>query len=406
MTKRQWPRWQYLRELLRPAPIRLDPVARRLGKAHSIADLRAVARSVTPRAVFEYTDGAAESEISLARAREAFAQVRFHPRVLQDVSQVDTSATILGKPASWPFVFAPTGFTRMMHHQGERAVARVAQDTGVPYALSTMGTTSVEDVAATAPTARKWFQLYLWRDREASEQLIARARHAGYEALILTVDTPVAGARLRDARNGLTIPPTLTLRTLIDGARHPAWWFNLLTTEPLRFASLATSDGVLGNLAGRLFDASATIDDLAWVRERWPGPLIVKGVQTLPDAIRLADNGADALVLSSHGGRQLDRVPAPLELLPSVVKEVGDRAEIYVDSGVLSGGDIVAARALGATACLIGRAYLYGLMAGGQRGVARAVEILANEITTTMRLLGAASLDALHPDHVSMAHER
>ena len=380
-----------------------DPVTRRLGRAHCIADLRSIARSVTPRAVFEYTDGAAESEITLTRARSSFAQLQFHPEILKDVSHVDATSAILGKPAAWPFVFAPTGFTRMMHHQGEHAVARVAEDTRIPYALSTMGTASIEDVAASAPGARKWFQLYLWRDREASERLISRASDAGYEALVLTVDTPVAGARLRDSRNGLTIPPALTLRTFIDGARHPAWWFNLLTTEPLQFASLTTSDGAPGGLAGRLFDPSATIGDLAWVRERWRGPLIVKGIQTVRDAVRMVDAGVDAIVLSSHGGRQLDRVPPPLELLPAVVKTIGDGAEIYLDTGILSGGDIVAARALGATACLIGRAYLYGLMAGGQRGVARAVEILTSEITTTMRLLGVAGLDDLTPDNVTLA---
>ena len=358
---------------------------------------------MTPRAVFEYTDGASEAEITLARARSSFAGLRFHPEVLKDVSQVDATSMILRKPAAWPFVFAPTGFTRMMHHQGENAVARVAEDARIPYALSTMGTTSIEEVAASAPGARKWFQLYLWRDREANERLIARADDAGYEALVLTVDTPVAGARLRDSRNGLTIPPALTLRTFVDGARHPAWWFNLLTTRPLEFASLTTSDGVPGDLAGRLFDAGATVADLAWVRDRWRGPLIVKGIQTVRDAVRMVGHGVDAIVLSSHGGRQLDRVAPPLELLPDVVKAVGDRAEIYLDTGILSGGDIIAARALGATACLIGRAYLYGLMAGGRRGVARAVEILTSEITTTMQLLGVAGMDELTPDHVTLA---
>jgi L-lactate dehydrogenase (cytochrome) len=402
MTTRRWPRWTQLKELLRPAPMRLDPVSRRLARAHSIPDLREAARRVAPRAVFDYTDGAAETEASLARARDAFASVQFHPRALTDVSAIDTSTTLLGTPAAWPFAYAPTGFTRMMHHQGESAVARVADATGVPYALSTMGTTSIEDLADAAPSARRWFQLYLWRDRTAGQQLIARARDAGYEALILTVDTPVAGARLRDNHNGLTIPPALTLRTILNAARHPRWWFNLLTTEPLRFASLTSWQGTVADLVNHMFDPTVTTEQLTWVRRLWSGPLIVKGINTVADALRVVDLGADAIVLSSHGGRQLDRAPAPLRLLADVVAALDGRAEIYLDTGILSGADIVAARALGATTCLVGRAYLYGLMAGGQRGVARATHILTDEITRTMQLLGTQNLDQLTPQNVTL----
>ena len=283
---------------------------------------------------------------------------------------------MLGKPAAVPFSFAPTGFTRMMHHEGERAVVRVAERRGIPYALSTMGTTSIEDVAKAAPDARKWFQLYVWKDRSAGEDLMARAKAAGYEALQLTVDVPVAGARLRDARNGFAIPPALTVKTVLDAATHPAWWMNLLTTEPLTFASLSPWSGTVGDLLDKLFDPTMTIADLEWLRASWDGPLIIKGIQTVEDARRVTDAGADAIVLSNHGGRQLDRAPVPLRLLPDVAEAVGDRTEVWVDTGIMSGADIVAALALGADATMVGRAYLYGLMAGGERGVDRAAEIL------------------------------
>jgi L-lactate dehydrogenase (cytochrome) len=273
---------------------------------------------------------------------------------------------------------------------------------GIPYALSTLGTTSIEDVAAAAPTARKWFQLYVWRDRGAGKELVERAQAAGYEALILTVDVPVAGARLRDVRNGLTIPPSLTLGTVLDAATHPAWWLNLLTTDPLEFASLTSSEGTVAELINQMFDPSLTPRDLSWLRESWSGPLIVKGIQHVDDARMVVDLGADAVVVSNHGGRQLDRAPTPLEVLPTVVEAVGDRAEVLVDGGVQSGADVVAAVALGARACLVGRAYLYGLMAGGERGVQRAVDILTSEITRTMQLIGTDSVSRLKPAHVRL----
>jgi L-lactate dehydrogenase (cytochrome) len=396
-TERRLPRWSELRPLLRPRPVVLDPTERRLSRALTIADLRAAARRRTPRAVFDYTDGAAEAESSLRRAEEAFQRVEFRPRVLRDVTKVDTTATIFGRPSALPLAFAPTGFTRMMHHQGERAVAGVAEEVGIPYSLSTLGTTSIEDVAAAAPAARRWFQLYVWRDRGAGKELVERARAAGYEALILTVDVPVAGARLRDARNGLTIPPSLTLRTVLDAAMHPSWWFNLLSTDPLEFASLTSSEGTVAELINRMFDPSLTVQDLSWLRETWSGPLIVKGIQHVDDARMVVDAGADAVVVSNHGGRQLDRAATPLEMLPAVVEAVGDRTEVLLDGGVRSGADVAAAVALGAKACLVGRAYLYGLMAGGERGVRRAVAILAGELVRTMQLLGADSVDALEP---------
>ncbi|SDW49854.1 L-lactate dehydrogenase (cytochrome) [Saccharopolyspora shandongensis] len=404
MVKRQLPRWSELRPLLRVKPPQLNTTERRLSAAHSIADLRAIARRRTPRAVFDYTDGAAEAEISLRRARQAFRNVEFRPSVLQDVSKVDTGRTILGGHSELPFSFAPTGFTRMMNHEGEPAVARVAERAGIPYALSTMGTTSIEDVAAAAPSSRKWFQLYLWRDREASRELVQRAQDAGYEALMLTVDTPVGGARLRDARNGLTIPPELTLKTIADGAMHPAWWFNLLTTEPLSFASFKHWSGTIQELINSMFDPSLNLADLEWLRELWQGPLIVKGIQNADDARRVVERGADAVVLSNHGGRQLDRAPTMLELLPSVREAIGGRAEILLDTGIVSGADIVAAIALGADSCLIGRAYLYGLMAGGERGVQKTVDILRTEIVRTLQLLGVHAIDDLNTTHATLRH--
>ncbi|WP_426592450.1 alpha-hydroxy acid oxidase [Cellulomonas sp. McL0617] len=402
MTGRQLPRWSELAPLMRPKPIRFSATERRLADALTIADLRTVARKRTPRSVFDYTDGAAEAEISLHRARSLFHDLELRPSILHDVSSIDTTTTMLGRPAAVPFSFAPTGFTRLMHHEGERAVVRVAQRRAIPYALSTMGTTSIEDVAAAGPDARKWFQLYVWRDRSAGEDLMARAKAAGFEALVLTVDVPVAGARLRDARNGFSIPPALTVKTVLDAATHPAWWLNLLTTETLTFASLTAWSGTVADLLDRLFDPTMTIEDLEWIRASWDGPLIIKGIQTVEDARRVTDAGADAIVLSNHGGRQLDRAPVPLRLVPDVRDAVGDRAQVWVDTGIMTGADIVAALALGADATMVGRAYLYGLMAGGERGVDRAADILTREIRRTMALLGVTSIDQLGSHHVRL----
>lgn len=405
-TRRRLPRWSELRPLVRVEAPRFAQPERRVAAAATIADLRHIARRRTPRSVFDYVDGAAEQEISLARARRAFAQVEFRPRVLRDVSTVDASRVVVGSQSSLPLVLAPTGFTRMMHHEGERAVVRAAARAGIPYALSTMGTVSVEQVAAAAPDSERWFQLYLWRDREASLQLIRRAREAGYSALILTVDTAVAGRRIRDVHNGMTIPPSLSLRTLTDMALHPAWWGNLLTTEPLQFASLSHSGGTVADLVDRMFDPSASLGDLAWIRDQWPGRIVVKGIQDPDDARAVAELGIDGIVVSNHGGRQLDRAVTPLEVLPEVVAAVGGRTEVLLDTGIMDGADIVAAVANGARGCLVGRAYLYGLMAGGERGVDRALAILRDQVTRTMRLLGVTSLDELTPDHAVIAGTR
>ncbi|MDT7705215.1 MAG: hypothetical protein QOG20_822 [Pseudonocardiales bacterium] len=403
MVQRRLPRPSELRPLLRPAPFVRDATERRLRRAATIADLRTIARRRTPRAVFDYTDGAADGELSLSRARAAFARVEFTPSVLRDVSSVDLGRDILGQRSTLPFAFAPTGFTRMMHHEGERAVASVAQDVGIPYALSTMGTTTIEDVAAAAPGARKWFQLYLWRDRAVAKDLVQRAADAGYDTLMLTVDTPVGGARHRDTYNGLSIPPAISLRTFADGAMHPHWWFDLLTTEPLTFASLtSTGGGTVADLINRVFDPALTMNDVDWLRGTWGGKLVVKGIQSVDDARRVVDAGADAVLLSNHGGRQLDRAPVPLELVEPTVQALGDRAEVLVDTGITHGADVLAAVALGARAALIGRAYLYGLMAGGEQGVRKAVEILTGEIRRTLQLVGVKSVDELRPSHVRL----
>lgn len=359
-----------------------------------------------PTAVFDYVAGAAEREIALSRSRAALDRVEFVPRVLRDVSAVDPSAELLGARSALPVVFAPTGFTRMMHHAGEGAVARAAGAAGIPYCLSTMGTTSIEAVAQAIPDARRWFQLYLWADRSRSLDLIQRAAAGGYEALVLTVDTPIAGARLRDARNGMTIPPSLGVKTFVDGARHPAWWFNLLTTPALSFASLSEWNGTVAELVASLFDTTVSFDDLAWLRDNWKGRLVVKGIQAVEDAQTAVSLGADAVVVSNHGGRQLDRAVTPIEAVPAFVEALDGRAQLFVDGGFLSGSDVVAAVCLGADGVLMGRAYLYGLMAAGETGVRRVAELLDAEIRTTMQLLGAATLQDLSRSMVRMRAAR
>jgi isopentenyl diphosphate isomerase/L-lactate dehydrogenase-like FMN-dependent dehydrogenase len=388
-------------ELLRFAKPTWSPTARRLRSALTIEDLRRIARRRTPRGAYDYTDGAAEAELSLGRARQAFRDIEFHPAILRDVATVRTGWDVLGAPVSLPFGIAPTGFTRLMQTEGEEAGAASAAASGIPFALSTLGTTSVERVAEAGAGGRHWFQLYMWTERERSMQLIDRAAAAGYDTLLVTVDAPVAGARLRDKRNGFSIPPALTVRTILNAIPRPAWWFNFLTTEPLQFGSLTSWRGTVAELLDTMFDPTVTYDDLDWIKRQWPGKLVVKGVQTVDDAKRLTDLGVDGITLSNHGGRQLDRAPVPFHLLPDVVREVGRDVEVHLDTGIMSGADIVAAIALGARFTLVGRAYLYGLMAGGRRGVDRTIEILRDEIVRTMKLLGVACLDELGPAHVT-----
>lgn len=401
MTARRVPKVRDLTPLIQFKKFELNATKRRLDRALTIEDLRRIAHRRTPQAAFDYTDGSAEAEISLQRARQAFLDIQFNPSILMDVSQVDTSREVLGGPTSLPFGIAPTGFTRMMQTEGELAGAGAAAAAGIPFSLSTMGTASIEDVQEASPAGRNWFQLYMWKDRDRSMALVDRAANAGYDTLMVTVDVPVAGARLRDTRNGMTIPPTLTPKTVLNTLPRPAWWFNFLTTDPLAFASIDRWSGTVAELLDTMFDPTVDFDDLAWIKEQWPGKLVVKGVQNLDDARRLTAMGVDGIVLSNHGGRQLDRAPVPFHLLPDVVREVGADTEIILDTGIMSGADIVASVALGARFTLIGRAYLYGLMAGGRQGVDRAIEILRSQLTRTMRLLGVASLDELTPGHVT-----
>ncbi len=399
--ERHFPKVRDLAPLMHFATPELNGRKRRLEKALTIYDLRAIAQRRTPKAAFDYTEGAAEAEISLARARQAFEDIQFNPSILRDVSSVDTSATILGGPVSMPFGIAPTGFTRMMQSEGEIAGASAAAAAGIPFSLSTMGTTAIEDVKKANPNGRNWFQLYMWKDRDRSMALVDRAAKAGFDTLLVTVDVPVAGARLRDKRNGFSIPPQLTIGTVINALPRPEWWINFLTTEPLAFASLDRWSGTVGELLDTMFDPTVTFEDLAWIKAQWPGKVVVKGVQNLEDARTLATMGIDGIILSNHGGRQLDRAPIPFHLLPDVAREVGSDLEVHLDTGIMSGADIVAAVALGADFTLVGRAYLYGLMAGGREGVDRMIEIMSDQITRTMRLLGVTTLAELTPAHVT-----
>jgi L-lactate dehydrogenase (cytochrome) len=401
MVTRQLPKPVELFDLMKFKKPELDAKKRRLQGALTIEDLRTIAKRRTPKAAFDYTEGAAEGEISLSRARQAFQDIEFHPSILRDVSTVDTSCEIFGGPSALPFGIAPTGFTRLMQTEGETAGAGAAAAAGIPFTLSTLGTTSIEGVREANPTGRNWFQLYVMRDREISYELVRRAAANEFDTLFFTVDTPVAGARLRDKRNGFSIPPQLTLGTIINAIPRPWWWYDFLTTPKLEFASLSDTGGTVGDLLNAAMDPSISFADLDIIRGMWPGKIVVKGVQNVEDAKRLVDLGVDGMVLSNHGGRQLDRAPIPFHLLPKVVREVGADTEITIDTGIMNGADIVAAYALGAKFTLIGRAYLYGLMAGGRAGVDRTIEILSDQLVRTMKLLEVSSLEELTPKHVT-----
>ena len=401
MVERQLPNPGEIFELMRFKKPEFNGTRRRLAAALTIYDLRDLARRRTPRAAFDYADGAAEDELSMQRARQAFRDVEFHPSILRGAAEVDTRCEVFGGPSALPFGIAPTGFTRLMRTEGEIAGAGAAGAAGIPFSLSTLGTTSIEDVRAANPHGRNWFQLYVMRDREISYELVRRAAKAGFDTLFFTVDTPVAGARLRDKRNGFSIPPQLTLRTVANAIPRASWWYDFITTPKLEFASLTSTGGTVGELVDSAMDPTISFADLGVIRELWPGTIVIKGVQTVEDSKTLAGLGVDGLVLSNHGGRQLDRAPVPFHLLPDVVREVGADVEIAIDTGIMSGADIVASIALGATFTLVGRAYLYGLMAGGRAGVDRAIAILRDQIERTMKLLGVAGLEELEPRHVT-----
>lgn len=399
--KRQLPNLKELRELMQFKKPEFNTVKRRLDKALTIADLRAIAKRRTPKAPFDYTDGSAEGEISYARARQAFEDIEFHPEVLRPATEIDTSVEVLGGPSALPFGTAPTGFARMMHTEGEIAGAGAAGAAGIPFTLSTLGTVSIEEVKSVNPNGRNWFQLYIMKDREASYSLVERAAAAGSDTLFFTVDTPIAGNRMRDTRNGFSIPPQLTAKTVLDAVPRPEWWINFLTTPQLEFASLSNTGGTVSDLIGQVFDPTISAEDLKIIREMWPGNIVVKGVQTLTDAQRMVDLGVDGIVLSNHGGRQLDRAPVPFHVLPEVARELGEDTTIMLDTGVTNGADVVAAHALGADFVLVGRAWLYGLMAGGRAGVDKMIQIMESEILRTMGLLGTSSVAELRPEHVT-----
>ncbi|MCH8570929.1 alpha-hydroxy-acid oxidizing protein [Nesterenkonia sp. AY15] len=401
MVQRQLPKPRDIAPLMKFKKFDFNASRRRLAAALTIEDLHKIAKRRTPKAAFDYTDGAAEGEFSLTRAREAFQDIEFNPSILRDVSQVDTSCEIFGGTSALPFGIAPTGFTRLMQTEGEIAGATAAGAAGIPFTLSTLGTTSIEAVKEANPHGRNWFQLYVMKDREISYDLTERAGRAGFDTLFFTVDTPVAGARLRDKRNGFSIPPQLSLGTVLNAIPRPWWWYDFLTTPPLEFASLTSTGGTVGEMLDKAMDPSISFDDLKIIRDLFPGKLVVKGVQNVEDAKKLAGLGVDGIVLSNHGGRQLDRAPVPFHLLPEVVREVGEDLEVTIDTGIMNGADIVASIALGAKFTLIGRAYLYGLMAGGRAGVDRTIEILADQVERTMKLLEVPNLAELQPKHVT-----
>lgn len=407
-VERRVPRLSELRELVQFRSPTLDPVARRLGRAHSIDELRGMAARRTPRAVFDYVDGASDAEVTARGNRAAFESVRFVPEVLRSVADPDISTALLGNRIAFPVVFAPTGYTRMMHHEGEVGVSRVASRNGLPYTLSTVGTSTVEQVRAAAPGGNNWFQLYLTNDSQVNERLIDRALDAGFRTVVLTVDTAVAGHHLRDIHNGLTIPPALTAKTFLDMSRHPYWWINKLTTPAIGFASLQDVGGAAiraVDVPATVFDPGLNFDDLRWLRKRWPHRILVKGILNPADAKRVVDLGADGVVVSNHGGRQLDRTVTTIDALPAVRAAVGVDATVLVDGGITHGQDVIAAIALGADAVMIGRAYLYGLMAAGERGVDRAIEILRDDYRRGLQLLGLSATSQIGRHHVRLPGE-
>ena len=391
-SKRQFPDLPHFASLIEWKLPTLFRTRAKIARAITIDDLAKIAKRKVPKVVFDYVEGSALDEVSYSRSRQVFNQVEFTAHTLRDVSKIDPTIEIFGKKVDLPILFSPTGYTRFMHHVGEPAVAAVAQENNMIYSLSTMGTTSPSELAQQVPDVRRWFQLYVMQNREDSMSVIKQAKDSGFEALILTVDTPVSGIRVRDIKNGLTIPPRIRLSTVFAIATKPVWWLNLFTTKKLEFAAFRGWNKSLVELAAAIFDPSTKFEDVKWLQSVWSGPIIVKGVQNLEDAKELAKMGIAGIILSNHGGRQLEKGPVPLELLPLVVKEVGANVDIYIDGGVMSGQDAYAAVAMGAKAVFVGRAYLYGIMAGGERGVQKAVEILKRDFINTMALTGARNI--------------
>jgi L-lactate dehydrogenase (cytochrome) len=400
-----------IRSLVRLRTVPLDAQARRLGSCYDIADLRRAAKRRIPRPVFDYVDGAADEEISVAANVAAFRSWRFLPRVLAGVESADTSAPVLDSTLPAPMVLGPTGYTRMLHPDGEIGGARSAARHGLPYTLSTMATTGIEELRAgvagySGAAAELWFQLYLTRDRVQSYDLVDRAAADGYTALVVTVDTVVAGNRVRDLRNGLSIPPELTLATVASVASKPSYWYRLLSGPSLDYANFAGRPRTTVMKTADFFDADLNWDDIAQLRARWPGKLLLKGPVGPADARRALELGLDGVQLSNHGGRQLDRTVAPVDLIAPVRQAVGPSFTVLVDSGVRHGADVAIALALGADAAVLGRAYLYGLMVGGEAGVDRALDLLTGQFRSTMQFLGVTSVAELRkhgPDLLTRA---
>lgn len=386
------------RETVRFQNVSLSPVERRLQRCVTVDDFRRIAKRRIPRGVFDYIDGGAEDERTLSGNSSSFSRLEWRPRVLRDVSRLDTTTTILGESLSMPLILAPTGYTRIADSQGELAVARAAERAGVPYSLSTMGTRSIEEVA-TVNGGNKWFQVYTWRDRGLVKELVQRSAAAGYTALWLTVDTAVLGRRERDVRRGFSLPPKIGLGTLLDGAVHPGWSWDFLRNDPIMFANLENSsvpDGskpiALAEKVATQFDQALSWDDIDWLRSFWDGPIAFKGVQTVADAKQAVVAGVDAIGLSNHGGRQLDDAPRPIELVEPVRQELQEQATIICDGGVRRGADIVKALALGADAVSIGRPYLYALAAAGEAGVDQMLSFMREGLERTMALNGCRSI--------------
>jgi L-lactate dehydrogenase (cytochrome) len=366
-----------------------------MARCYSIEDVANRARRRLPLAARGYLEGGGEGEYTLRRNRAAFDRIEFLPTMPRDVSHVDTGTTVLGQHIPLPFALSPVGGPRMFHHEGELAVARAAGHAGIPYGISTLGTVSVEDVAAQTGSPL-WFQLYVWRDRGEAKEAVARAKAAGFSALLLSIDTSVRSKREREKRAGLDLPtPHLTVRSFLDGALHPGWSWRFATSDTISFPNIGPPDHRSREKLSQMFDGSVSWDDLDWIRGLWDGPILLKGVIRPQEAVRAADAGLDGVVVSNHGGRQLDHLPATIDVLPQIVDAAGDRLEVLVDSGFRRGSDIAAALALGARAVLLGRAHLYGLAAAGEAGVRHCIDILAHELSTAMALCGARSVAEL-----------
>jgi L-lactate dehydrogenase (cytochrome) len=380
---------------------------RRLDRCQTIADLRVLARRTVPRTVFAFADGAAMDEVTARTNETDFGRLVLHPRILVNVSRVDIESTVLGRPIAVPLLGAPTGLTGLMHHRGEVAVARAVHAAGSIYVQSALSSYSIEELAQHAP-GPTWFQLYVWRDRGLVRELIERAGAAGHLALVLTGDTPYLGARERDLRNGFGIPPRVTVRSLLEGVSRPRWSVDFVRRPRMTFANAAGHGGgqsdarSLPDYIQSQFDPGLSWRDIEWLRETWSGPIVVKGVLRADDAAQAVRLGVDGLIVSNHGGRQLDHAPSSISALPAIVDAVAGAAEVYHDGGVRRGTDIVKALALGARAAFAGRALVYGLAAGGDAGAQRAMDILVRELHLAMALAGCQSVERLDRSWVSV----